>query len=123
MVSVAVHPKMDLADDGGATPVSFGYRLLAFDENMAPILHFNAPITLVVPFTAAQLAELGVTPDQLIPSYWDPSTESWKPVPNFTVQVFLTGNGTVSITVDHFTDYGLLADAFNYRVFIPVTVR
>ena len=123
MVSVAVHPKMDLADDGGATPVSFGYRLLAFDENMAPILHFNAPITLVVPFTAAQLAELGVTPDQLIPSYWDPSTESWKPVPNFTVQVFLNGNGTVSITVDHFTDYGLLADAFNYRVFIPVTVR
>jgi hypothetical protein len=123
MVSVAVEPVMDLADDGGATPVSFGYRLLAFDENMAAIFHFNAPITLVVPFTQDDLSALGVTPDQLIPAYWDPSTESWKPAPNFTVQVFADGSGTVSITVDHFTDYGLLADALSYRNYIPVTAR
>ena len=123
MVSVAMHPKMDLSDDGGATPVSFGYRLLAFDDDRTPILHFYAPVTLVIPFTADQLSKLGVGPEQLIPSYWDPSTSSWKAVPNFTVQLFSSGNGTVSVTVDHFTDYGLLSPAYDYQTFMPVTVH
>lgn len=123
MVSVAVHPKMDLADDAGATPVSFGYRLLAFDENRAPILHFNAPLTLVMPFTAEQLAKLGVTPEQLIPSYWDPASNSWKAVPNFSVQVLANGDGAINVTIDHFTDYGLLSDVYDQRIFIPVALR
>jgi hypothetical protein len=121
MVSVAVHPKMDLSDSAGATPVSFGYRLLAFDENRDPILHFNAPITLVIPFTQAQLSQLAVNPEQLIPSYWDPSTGSWKAVESFSVQLFSDGSGTVSVMVDHFTDYGLMADTVNFQVFLPMT--
>ena len=122
MVSVAMHPKMDLSDDGGATPVSFGYRLLAFGDDRTPILHFNAPVTLVIPFTADQLAKLGVGPEQLIPSYWDPSTSSWKAVPNYSVQLFSNGNGTVSVSVDHFTDYALLSATYDYHTFVPVTV-
>jgi hypothetical protein len=122
MVTVSVMPKMDLADSAGATPVSFGYRLLAFDENFAPILRFNAPVTLLIPFTNEQLAGLGIGPEQLIPSYWDPSTSTWKPVPNFSVLVTPEG-GQVIITLNHFTDYTLLADAYDYRMFLPVTVR
>ena len=89
---------------GGAQPVSFGYHLLAFDASHQPITHFNAEVTLAVPFIAAQLAALGVSPDELVPSYWDQATGSWKPVTNVTVETQPDGDGTVFIAVDHFTD-------------------
>ena len=123
LVSVAAHPLIDLADDAGVTPVSFGYRLLAFDETFAPILRFNAPVTLLIPFSAAQLAALGVTPEQLVPAYWDPSTSSWKAVPGFSVTVSPDGSGQVSISLEHFTDYGLLTDAYSYRTSVPMIAR
>lgn len=120
MVTVAVQPRVDLADDGGATPVSFGYRLLAFDEAFSPILSFNQAITLVIPFSAGQLQQLGVTPDKLAPRYWDPSSASWKPVPGYSVQVQPDGSGTVNITLEHFTDYSLQRDLYPYQVMIPL---
>jgi hypothetical protein len=122
-VTVAARPRVDLADDGGAQPVSFGYRVEAFDASHLPITHFNTPVTIVLPFTAAQLSALGVTADQLVPSYWDEATASWKPVPNVVVsQDAATGDGTVNIQVDHFTDFALLG-ANGGTVFLPLIVR
>jgi hypothetical protein len=122
-VTVAVRPKEDLADDGGAQPVSFGYRVQAYDANHLPITRFNTPVTIVLPFTAAQLSALGVTADQLVPSYWDEATASWEPVLNVVVsQDAATGDGTVNIQIDHFTDFALLATSGS-TVFLPLTMR
>ena len=122
-VTLIVDPKAELADDGGAQPVSFGYELLAFDASHQPITHFNADVTLAVPFTADQLTALGVTPDELVPSYWDQATASWKPVPEVTVETQPNGDGTVFIAVDHFTDFALLATPSLYQVLLPVLMR
>ncbi len=122
-VVVAARPKVDLADDGGAQPIGFGYRVQAFDASHLPITHFNTPVTIVLPFTAAQLSALGVTADQLVPGYWDEATASWKPVPNVVVsQDAVTGDGTVNIQVDHFTDFALLTSSGS-MVFLPITMR
>ena len=118
-----MRPLAELADDGGAQPVSFGYRLNAFDENHLPVDHFNTPVTLSMPFTAAQLAALGVTPEDLVPSYWDTATQSWKPVPNYSLQVNVDGSGVLSLAVSHFTDYGILADYLPLRTFMPLITR
>jgi hypothetical protein len=122
-VRLLVRPLPELADTGGAQPVSFGYRLQAFDSSGVPITHFNSDVTLAVPFTAAQLAALGVTPDQLVPSYWDVATDSWKPVDNVTVQTQPSGNGTVFIQVDHFTDFALTTAPAVYQLFAPLVMR
>ncbi|HEX9440935.1 MAG TPA: carboxypeptidase-like regulatory domain-containing protein, partial [Roseiflexaceae bacterium] len=119
-VVVTARPLVELADDGGAQPVHFGYRVHAFDANHIPITHFNTPVTIALPFTAEQLATLGVTADQLIPSYWDEATASWKPVENVSVEVDPSGGGVVNIAVDHFTDYALLAASGPYQVFLPL---
>ena len=122
-VTVAARPRGDLADDAGAQPVSFGYRVQAYDASHLPITHFNTPVTIVLPFTAAQLSALGVTADQLVPSYWDEATASWKPVPNVVVsQDAATGDGTVNIQIEHFTDFALLATSGS-TVFLPLTMR
>ncbi len=122
-VTLIVRPKAELADDGGAQPVSFGYQLLAFDASHQPITHFNTDVTLAVPFTGDQLTALGVTPDELVPSYWDQATGSWKPVPDVTVETQPSGDGTVFIAVDHFTDFALLAAPSTYLTFLPLLMR
>ncbi|MEP7356925.1 MAG: carboxypeptidase-like regulatory domain-containing protein [Anaerolineales bacterium] len=122
-VVLFVDPLTALADDGGAQPVSFGYRLQAFDGSHLPITHFIDPVTLAIPFSAAQLAELGVGPDQLVPSYWDQATSSWKPVPAVSVVTDANGDGVVYMSVDHFTDFALMAVASQYRLSLPQVVR
>jgi hypothetical protein len=122
-VVVAVRPLAELADDGGAQPVAFGYRVHAFDASHRPITHFNTPVTIALPFTADQLAALGVTSDQLVPGYWDEATASWKPVEHVSVEVDDEGDGIVSIAVDHFTDYALLAGSNGSQVLLPLIAR
>jgi hypothetical protein len=122
LVTVAVRPLAELAADGGAEPVRFGYRLLAFDSDKRPIVRFRAPVTVVLPFTAAQLAALGVTPEQLVPAYWDEASESWQPEEQVTVEVDANGDGVVRAEVLHFTDYALLASPVQ-RVYLPLAGR
>jgi hypothetical protein len=122
-VVVTVRPLAELADDGGARPVSFGYRILAFDASHRPITHFNTPVTIALPFTADQLSALGITADQLVPAYWDEATASWKPVENVSIEVDDQGGGVVSVAVDHFTDYALLASSNGGQVFLPLIAR
>jgi hypothetical protein len=122
-VVVTVRPLAELADDGGAQPVAFGYRVHAFDASHRPITRFNMPVTIALPFTADQLAALGVTADQLVPAYWDEATASWKPVEHVSVEVGTQGDGVVSVVVDHFTDYALLAGSGGGWVFLPLIAR
>jgi hypothetical protein len=122
-VTLLARPLVELADDGGAQPVSFGYRLQAFDDAGLPITHFNAPVTLVIPFTADQLAALGVSAEQLVPQYWDATCNCWKPVPTVSVQTDLSGNGTVSVALEHFTDFALTAAQAMVQVYLPLMQR
>src|SRR5262249_17630824 len=99
------------------------YRVHAFDASHRPITHFATPVTIALPFTAQQLAGLGVTADQLVPAYWDEATASWKAVDNVSVEVDDQGNGVVNIAADHFTGYALLAGGAGGQVFLPLIAR
>lgn len=117
-IVLTVNPIAEIAGDAsGVRPISFGYRLKANEAlSRQPVTSFLQPVTLVVPFTAAQLRELGATPSQLTPSYWDEASASWKPVSNVSVTVDADGGGSVNITVEHFTDFALLvtSDTMQY---------
>lgn len=121
-VALTVRPLPELVAVGTVRPVSFGYRLHAFDAERRPITHFLRPITLVIPFSAEQLAALGISVEQLVPAYWDEASASWKPVEQVAVVRDSTGGGTVHITVDHFTDFALLGSTGS-SVFQPLVVR
>lgn len=127
-VTLTVRPLPEVESDGGVQPVSFGYRLHAFlqgDETQPQqqrVTNFIRPVTLVIPFTAEQLTALGITIDQLVPAYWDEASGSWKYVETVTVIPDDNGGGMVQIAVDHFTDFGLVADSSS-QVFLPLLAR
>ena len=116
----------DLAGSAGAEPISFGHRLHAFEPNSnghpEPVTRFNTPVTLVLPFTAAQLTALGITAAQLIPAYWDEASASWKPVETVTVTTNASGGGEVHVSVEHFTAYALVTTG-ERRIHLPAIMR
>ena len=121
-----VRPIPGLASSAGAEPISFGYRLHAFVPNSnghpEAVTRFNTPVTLVLPFTAAQLTALGITAEQLVPAYWDEASASWKPVETVTVTTDASGGGEVQVSVEHFTDYALVTTG-ERRVYLPAIMR
>lgn len=131
-ITLMVQPLPNLESDNDVEPVSFGYRLHAFDSQQRPITHFLQPVTLVISYTNAQLDALGITAEQLVPAYWDEGNESWEPVENVAVLPGEQG-GVVTMMVDHFTDYALLAAAEEHdtndnptsteRVYLPFVAR
>lgn len=122
---LTVRPLPDLPSAEGAEPIRFGYRLHAFavgEDGRQPVTRFNRPITLVIPFTAEDLAAAGITAEQLIPAYWDEASGSWKPVETVSVISDETGGGTVQVSVEHFTDYALLGGGVS-SVHLPLVRR
>ncbi len=120
-IALTVRPLPELETVGDVKPVSFGYRLHAYDSDRRPITQFLQPVTLVIPYTNDQLAALGITADQLVPSYWDEASASWKAVDNVVVTPDGDG-GTVNITVEHFTDFALLGSSSS-TVYLPIVAR
>lgn len=118
---LTVRPLPEVQSSAGAEPVSFAYRLHAYVDR-APVFRFLSPITLVIPFSAEQLAALGVTPEQLVPAYWDEASASWKPVETVAVITDDTGGGEVRMSVEHFTDYALVTSA-ERLAFLPSVTR
>jgi hypothetical protein len=106
-VVVTVAPLTDLsemASNSGVEPVSFAYRVRAYTEQGVPIWTIRQPVTLVIPFTAEQLSALGITMDQLVPASWDSTNQNWVPLENVIVTPDDQGGGTVTITLDPFSD-------------------
>lgn len=104
-VTVSVTPKSQLPNQSLASPISYGYEIKAFDSNGAEITsNFNSNVSIVIPYTASDLTDLGITEDELLGGYWDSATNSWRNASNVAVD---TDNNTVTITINHFTDFAL----------------
>lgn len=106
-VTLTVNPKASLPSKKGDKPLWYGYEFSATDSSGNAITSFNSTITITFPYTDTQLTAQGITAADLVPSYWDDTTGTWKKVSNITVD---TTNKTVTITTDHFTDYALTAN-------------
>jgi protocatechuate 3,4-dioxygenase beta subunit len=104
-VTVTVTPKSQLPNQSLASPISYGYEIKAFDSNGAEITsNFNSNVSIVIPYTASDLSDLGITEEELLGGYWDSATNSWRNASNVAVD---TDNNTVTITINHFTDFAL----------------
>ena len=106
-VTLSIEPKVSLPAKKGDRPVWYGYEFTAINSSGQTITQFNSNITITFPYTDAQLNKLGITADDLIPSYWDDTSGTWKKVDNVTVD---TTAKTVTITINHFTNFALTAN-------------
>lgn len=97
----------------------------AFDEQNNLIETFpGGDVTIEIPYTDEVLAEFGVDEDSLVGKYWDDLSGSWQTPDNITVD---KDNNVITITTDHFTQYGATYNARIGEVETPkvptVTIR
>ncbi|MBI2864826.1 MAG: carboxypeptidase regulatory-like domain-containing protein [Chloroflexi bacterium] len=101
-VTVNAVPKGNVAMDGSARPIGLAYDLSALDSNNAAISRFRQNVSVVLQYTEEQLAALGITEDQVMGSYWDSATGSWR---NMTNVVQDKTANTLTIYTDHFSQW------------------
>ncbi|MDP2935356.1 MAG: hypothetical protein Q8O86_02580, partial [Dehalococcoidia bacterium] len=99
-VSVLAVPKSSVPAQKGAEPLSLGYDLAATYADGNAITSFLRNVTVVINYTEAQLAALGITEDQVVAKYWDTTTSTWK-TPDNVIQD--RENNTLTISTNHFT--------------------
>lgn len=83
----------------------------AFDADGNLIETFpGGTVTIEIPYSDEALSEFGIDEDSLIGKYWDDLSGSWKKPDNVTLD---KENNVITITTDHFTEYGV---TYNARV-------
>ncbi|MFA6027960.1 MAG: carboxypeptidase regulatory-like domain-containing protein [Patescibacteria group bacterium] len=87
----------------------FSYNFTAYDTNNNSIKSFNRPLSIEFSYDSNVVAQLGLTEEDLIPAYYDEEDNRWfRLLPQqYSVD---TTNDTVSMQVNHFSQYALIAD-------------
>jgi hypothetical protein len=110
-VRIAVTPLIEeLPNTLSARPFGYGYAIVAYEDTTGNqiVSSFNANVLITFYYTEEDLAQRGVTEDNLTPSYFSTTTNSWTMVDSFTVD---TDANRITAQIDHFSNWGLTAPA------------
>jgi hypothetical protein len=88
---------------GGLSLLGTSYEFNCYDNNGNPVTTFNQPVTITIDYDPTALN--GMSEDSLIIYYYDTADSTWKAV---TPSVVDKINHTLTITVSHFTQFGVL---------------
>jgi protocatechuate 3,4-dioxygenase beta subunit len=104
-VTVTASPNVNVNQTKTDKLFGVGYEFSAKTADGTDITTFNSNVTIIFPYTDAQLEEMGVTEDALVPKYYDSTTNTWQLPIGITVD---TENNTISIQTNHFTTFGIM---------------
>ncbi|MBI2985117.1 MAG: VCBS repeat-containing protein [Candidatus Kerfeldbacteria bacterium] len=107
-VTVTINPTVDVRPMKSFKPLGFAYSMTATDENNTAISTFNVPVTISFPYDPDILEAMGLSPTDLIPSFFDTTTNTWTQV---TTAVINEAAGRITFTITHFTDFALGSNA------------
>lgn len=98
-----------------------GYAFVAVDAAGNEIADsFNQEVEITFTYEEEALEKLNLDEDDLKPAYFSTTTDSWTVPDSYLVD---TENDTVTLYVDHFTDYTLLNGAETHAQVLPLVVR
>lgn len=106
--SVTMKPEVEVPSSGSTSIVGTGYKVEAKSENGQGITNLNSEITISIPYDEADLSAKGLKPENLTLSFFDETTQIWKPIDK---QVVDKENKIVSGVVSHLTLFALVAPA------------
>ncbi len=121
--SLLMQPTHELPGDQHALR---GFTLEAHDSDGNLIMHFTKPYTLVISYTDAQLAALGIDEADLNLAFWNGS--AWVNVLPCAGCGVDTVNNRLTAVLDHFTEFALLsgvptAGDGKIRLYLPMVRR
>lgn len=106
--SVTMKPTVEAPSIATSSVVGTSYHVEAKDTAGKEITNLNSEITITIPFDEEELAAKGLNPEDLVLSYFDETTNSWK---SLEKQVVDKQSKTVSAVVSHLTLFALVAPA------------
>ena len=107
-VSVVIKPTVEAPQQAAAQLVSTVYDISATDASGKNVSTLASDAEIVIPYDPASLAGKGVSAGNVVPSYFDETTQTWVRVSDYTVDV---ANKRVILHINHFTRFALIAAA------------
>ena len=105
-VTLSIEPVATLPDQDHADVLSYGYSILARDENGQTIEEdFDEEVTIKFPYFEADLN--GIPEDELVPAYFSTTNNQWTVPNNYVVD---TEENVITMRISHFTDFAVVGD-------------
>lgn len=106
--NVTMKPTVETPSFGISSVVGTSYSVEAKDTTGKAITSLNAEVTITIPYDEAELTSKGLTVNDLVLSFFDETTQTWKPLEK---QIIDKETNTVSAVVNHLTLFALVAPA------------
>ena len=113
-VTVTITPTVDIEEtkvkaDAKDKPIGVSYDFVAKDSTGQEITSFNNDVKIVFPYTESLISAAGYTENDVMPKYFDDTTNTWETYKSAVVD---TVNNTITTTSNHFTAGGLTGGQF-----------
>ena len=107
-VSINITPDTRVSSQGETKVVGLAYSVEARDDAGALISKLNSDLTISMPYSDADVLNLGVSEDKLGMSFWDELAGAWRPVDTAVVN---KADNIVTATVGHLTRFAIVSAA------------
>lgn len=110
-VAISFTPMVDeLQRTATDKPIGWGYAITVSEAETGSHItdNFNTNVLITFAYRDADLAEEGLTEDDISPAYYSTTTNSWTKVESFTVD---KDANTVTVQVNHFSTWALTGGA------------
>lgn len=119
-VTLNVSPTVEYQEDAKSQVIGFAYDIVIKDPNGTEITTLSKPLDITFPYDDAALSALKLTPEQLVPAHFNPTTNSWVKITNFTLDKV---NKLIVAKVDHLTRFALIGAADITPPAAPTSIR
>lgn len=106
-------------DSGGFAFAGIVFNLQAFDGDDQPIVEPDVPFTITVYYNEDDLPT-GSDESSLQIHRYDEASAAWLPM---TIQSRDIANNSITIVLDHFSQFALYAEQTEYNIFLPLIMR
>lgn len=119
-VQIQAAPDARAPSQGEIKVVGVAYNLSARDDAGQEITSFKADVTISLPYTEEDVRSLGARENDLVMSFWDETTATWKTLDRSVVN---KEKKIVTASVDHFTRFAIVAAADIMPPQPPIDIR
>lgn len=101
---------------------ALGFNLRAIKADGTAVTQFAQPLTLTIHYPSdAELSNMGIDENDLTLSYWN--GVQWQSAYPCTGCSINTSQNRITVLLDHFTEFALVAETPQYPLFLPMIVR
>ena len=108
-ITINIRPVVSgLSSSSTTQPISYGYGFELFDSSGKQITqNFTKDVVITLSYTDQDLADLGITEDQINISFYSTTKKTWEQAKKVSVD---TANNKIFASIDHFSSWNITGD-------------